>query len=122
MKLDPSIVVALVALAGVVVAEWLRYRRGERSDQALDKRSAQTVTTHGLVALVEQLRLELNRSKVSLADLEQECHDMREENSELLDQIAATRQVLRAQDILIADLRLEVGALQSRVRQLEGTE
>lgn len=122
--MDPSIIVAGIALAGVLATAILQYAKGNKADKAMATSEAVRVSQHGLVTLVEQLRVEVKRYKEATAECEAECHEIRDENAELLDQIAATRAALRAQEQVTMELQGQVSTQSKLIAglkaQLEG--
>lgn len=125
--MDPSLGVGALALVGVIVTAWLQYKRGDKADKALSETDAVKVSQHGLINLVEQLRTEVNRYKLATAECESECREIRDENAELLDQVATTRAALRGQEQVTVELQNRVDSqarlvatLQARVAELEG--
>lgn len=122
--MDPSIIVAGIALAGVLGTAVLQYLKGNKADKAMATSEAVRVSQHGLVTLVEQLRVEVKRYKEATAECEAECHEIRDENAELLDQIVATRAALRAQEQVTMELQGQVSTQSKLIAalklQLEG--
>lgn len=115
-----------MALVGVILTAVLQFLKGNKADQALAQTEAVKVSQHGLVALVEQLRTEVKRYKDATAECEAECHEIREENSELLDQIVSTRAALAGQEQVTKELQMQVASqskliteLKNRIQELE---
>lgn len=123
--MEPSLAVGGMALVGVIVSAVLQFLKGNKADQALAQTEAVKVSQHGLVTLVEQLRTEVGRYKVATAECEAECHEIREENAELLDQVASTRAALAGQEQVTKELQATVSSqsrliadLKSRLQEL----
>lgn len=124
--MEPSLLVGGMALIGVIVTAVLQFLKGNKADQALAQTEAVKVSQHGLVTLVEQLRTEVKRYKDATAECEAECHEIREENAELLDQITATRTALAGQEQVTRELQAQVksqshliATLKARIQELE---
>lgn len=117
--MDPSLGVAGIALVGVLGTAILQYIKGNKADKAMATSEAVRVSQHGLVTLVEQLRVEVKRYKDATAECEAECHEIRDENAELLDQIAATRAALRAQEMVTQELQGRISAQSKLIAALK---